>query len=113
MKSNIILIIEIFLAMLVLFFFLDKFILNFYSNIGDFMEEDIYASLISLNYQNFSSIDELKSNICNIIKEITPEYAIYINGSFSCGYEDEEYNKIIKTFYIINGEIIEVFVKIK
>lgn len=111
MKSNVLLIIEIFLAILTLFFFLNIFKIEFYLDTRGFIEEDIYASIISINYQNISSINELGNILCSIVSEITPEYAIYMNETLICGPEEEDYNRTIKTFYVINGEIIYVYIK--
>lgn len=113
MKTNVLLIIEVFLVITVLFFFLNNLIPKFHLDLTEFIEEDVYASLISVNYQNFSNINELNKILCSIIEEITEEYAIYTNRTFVCGENKEEYKRSIKTFYIVNGEIIEVLIKLK
>lgn len=109
MKANFILIIEIIIAIAFLFF-LDSLIPKFYLNIKNFIEEDVYAFLISLNYLNFSSIDDIKKILCTNLAEIVPEYIVYINDSLVCGNQNIRYNKIIKTFYIVNGEIINIYI---
>lgn len=113
MKSNVFLIIEIILTIAFLFFLLNNIIPRFEVNLGGFIEEDIYASLISLNYIEISSKVELENKVCSILNEILSDYVVYINGSFICGIESEEYTRFIKFFYIINGDVLYIYIGLK
>ncbi|MEM4773048.1 MAG: hypothetical protein QW648_03510 [Nanoarchaeales archaeon] len=113
MKSSAFLIIEILLTIFIVFFFLNNITLDFRVDLNSFIVEDIFASLISINYLNLSSKEELSDKICSIMDALVSEYSLFINNNLVCGNDNENYYNSIKTFYVVNGEILYVDIKLK
>lgn len=108
MKSNIIILLEILIAILSLFYIFSYEIhYNFY--FSDVIAEDLYASLISINYMNISNFYELNQTLYKIISNVLPLYEVYINNllAFNNSYN---LNKCYKYFHIINGSVYNILI---
>jgi len=102
MKSNVLLIIEVIFSVLFIYFLL-SFKQDLYYDIKGFREEDLFSSLISINYLNISDISTLENVSCSIAASILDEYVVFINDTIVCNNTDEMLNNSIRVFYIING----------
>jgi|GEM_PF-5751440 len=110
---NSILIFEIIIAITVtLFIFVSYTSPIAFINIKDFIYEDLYASLISLNYlENVS-----EAFICNIISNVLPNgsYIVSINNTYVCGEENlTNISRSLEYLAYINGSIVNVNILIK
>jgi len=75
-----------------------------------YLLEDLYASLLTLNYQNYSS-----EKVCNIVKNIIPEnykYTVFENDNIICGEVIDRYFWKISHFVEHNGTIYNITVLI-
>jgi len=104
------LIIEITLSIITIVAFLSMLKPVHHIYFKNYIGEDIYASLTSLNYINFTLED-----ICNITKEIIPSNYIYnisVNNTYICG--DIVNNKLEELGFILvkNGTIYNITIKI-
>jgi len=112
MRSNVLLIIEITLAILFIYFLLSfKYSISY--DIRGFREEDLMASLISINYINVSDINMLENLSCSMVAKILDEYAVFLNDTMVCNNTDKMLNNSIKVFYIVNGTPVYVTVYMK
>jgi len=112
MRSNVLLIIEITLAILFIYFLLSfKYGISY--DIKGFREEDLMASLISINYINISDINMLGNLTCSMVAKILDEYIVLLNDTMACNNTDKMLNNSIKVFYIVNGTPVYVTVYMK
>jgi len=102
MRSNVLLIIEVILSILFIYFLL-SFRHDISYDIKGFREEDLFSSLISINYLNILEISTLENVSCSIAASILDEYAVFINDTMICNNTDKNLTNSIKVFYIING----------
>jgi len=102
MRSEALLIIEIVLSILFLYYLL-SINQNLSYNIRGFREEDLVSSLISINYLNISNISYLGNITCGIVSDVLDEYIVFINGTMVCNNTNQELSNSIKLFYIVNG----------
>jgi len=112
MKSNVLLIIEVIFSILFIYFLL-SFKQDLSYDIKGFREEDLFSSLISINYLNISDISTLENVSCNVVASILDEYAVFINDTMVCSNTDKELSNSIKVFYIINGTPVFLTVYMK
>ncbi|MGC9079216.1 MAG: hypothetical protein ACP5G1_00575 [Nanopusillaceae archaeon] len=99
---------EIVVVIIVLFFILTS---NIYPNMyfKGYEKEDLYASLISINYLNLSDVNQLNRSIYMVVTNILPYYYVLINGELY--FNNTDFNDVkqgIRTFYIVNGSIYYV-----
>ncbi|HIP66786.1 MAG TPA: hypothetical protein EYH09_01510 [Candidatus Nanopusillus sp.] len=75
-----------------------------------YLFEDLYASLITLNYQNYSS-----KKVCNIIENVIPrnyKYVVFENGNIICGESIKDYYWGISHFIEYNNTIYNITILI-
>jgi len=106
------LIIEIVLTVLFVYYLL-SFEYNISYDIRGFREEDLMASLISINYLNISDINVLENLSCSVVAEVLDEYVVFLNNVMVCNNTDRMLNNSIKVFYIINGTPVYVTIYMK
>ncbi len=100
---NVILVIEISLAIIISYIFISTTNTP-YLYLEGWEKEDLYSSLISINYMNISNEDELNQTLYKVVNNILPEYYVMINNTLYFNNSDlEKCKKSIRTFYIING----------
>ena len=78
--------------------------------IKDYIVEDVYASMTSLNYVNYTPQD-----VCSVIKTVLPENYIYnvsINGTYICGYPLKEKMQELECILVKNGTIYNIVISI-
>ena len=98
---------EIILGLLVFIMFLTFIDFPLYTDIKSYVFEDLYASLTSLQYINYTEND-----VCNIISKIYPLFVVYINDTLACN-TTLEYTRGIKFIEIRNGSVTNITVYIK
>jgi len=79
-------------------------------NVKTYIFEDLYASLTSLNYQNF-----VLQDICSITASILPgnyKFQVIVNGSLICGSNYSEKLYEIEDILVKNGTIYNISIVI-
>jgi len=102
--------IELVVVTIVLYFILTS---TYYSSfyIRGYNKEDLYASLISINYMYLNNTQQLNDSLYQIVTNILPYYYVEINGQLAFNNIDlNEAEQGIATFYIINGSIDYVYI---
>jgi hypothetical protein len=97
--------IELVVVIIVLYFILTS---TYYSNfyIRGYNKEDLYSSLISINYMYLNNTQQLNNSLYQIVTNILPYYYVEINGQVAFNNTNlNETEQGIETFYIINGSI--------
>jgi lipopolysaccharide assembly outer membrane protein LptD (OstA) len=97
--------IELVVVIIVLYFILTS---TYYSSfyIRGYNKEDLYASLISINYMDLNNTQQLNNSLYQIVTNILPYYYVEINGQVEFNNTNlNESEQGIETFYIINGSI--------
>jgi len=75
-------------------------------NVKYYIFEDLYASLISISYQNYST-----EKVCNVVREIIPpnyKYLVLENGNEVCGNNVVERVGEISHFIEYNGTVYNI-----
>ncbi len=112
MRSNFLLILEIAIAILLIYYLL-TFEPNIHYSLRGAREEDLLASLISINYLNLSNTTQLGNITCSIVSNIFEYYKVYVNGSLVCNSTNKVLNNSFKLFYIVNNSpvYVDLFIK--
>jgi len=75
-----------------------------------YLLEDLYASLLTLNYQNYSS-----EKVCDIVENIIPgnyKYIVFENNNIICGTSTDNYSWRVSHFVEYNGTIYNITILI-
>ena len=80
-------------------------------DIRDFVYEDLYASLVSLNYLENLDIN----HICNVTSNILTEgsYIVLLNNTALCGTNISETRRSIEYLLYINGSVYNINILVK
>lgn len=84
---------------------------NFYSvyYTRGYIKDDLYSSLISINYQDLNNTIQLNSSLYQIVSSILPYYYVEIdNITYFYNIPLNQTDQGIEDFFILNGTIYYV-----